>query len=383
MGIGAQFQKFSGNEQKMSTTEHEKLRWQEAETVRNLLKKQNSLLGDSLENLDHLIYLQKSINLLSLQEIFRVMVEKLPFILSVKYFTFFLFDKNRHRLTLASHNHPDMKEGFSLYQNDSPVMKEAMTSGRYIFEQDFLTSRYFRGRKNPLFSCEFFVTIPLMIENEIIGVMNLNDNEKGCYNVGDLDFALNISEFVALSISNAMLYERTEKLSVTDGLTGLDNHQQMQTLLKKEVVRCRRYNSPLSVIMMDIDHFKEVNDTHGHQKGDDILLVFSAIMKKFCRSNDVAARYGGEEFFLVLPETHIAGALHIAERIREEMASQKFQSQGKTFQVTVSCGIAEFDPANMQETTHLIKVADLALYKAKSEGRNRTIQGSADDLSNT
>ena len=363
----------------MTPHEHDKLRWQEADTVRNLLKRQNTLLGDSLENLNHLIYLQKSINLLSLQEIGKVMVEKLPFILSIHYFTFFLFDKNRRRLSLVCHNHPDLKEGYSLYQNDSPVMKEAMTSGRYIFEQDFTRSRYFRGRKNPLFSSNFFVTIPLMIENEIIGVMNLNDNEKGLYDIGDLDFALNVSEFVALSISNAMLYERAEKLSVTDGLTGLDNHQQMQTLLKNEVVRCRRYNSPLSVIIMDIDHFKQVNDTYGHQKGDDILLEFSTIMKKFCRSNDVAARYGGEEFFLVLPETRIEGALHIAERIREEMAQQKFQSKGKGFNVTVSCGIAEFSPTHMEEAADLIKVADLALYKAKHEGRNRTIQGAAND----
>jgi hypothetical protein len=115
---------------KTSFAEYEKLRWQEVETVRNLLKKQNSLLGDSLENLDHLIYLQKSINLLSLQEICQVMVEKLPFILSIKYFSFFLFDKNRPRLTLVSHNHPDIKEENSLYQNDSPVMREATTSGR-------------------------------------------------------------------------------------------------------------------------------------------------------------------------------------------------------------------------------------------------------------
>ncbi|MBT6345740.1 MAG: GGDEF domain-containing protein [Nitrospina sp.] len=364
----------------MKPLDFDRLRWKESETVRSLLKKQNTLLGDSLESLDRLIYLQKSINLLSLQEIYKVMVEKLPFILSIQYFSFFIFDKNRRRLSLASHNHPDLEEGYSLYQNDSPIMKEAMASGRYIFEQDFSVSRYFRGRKNPLFSCNFFVTIPLMIENEIIGVLNLNDNENGLYNVGDLDFALNVSEFVALSISNAMLFERAEKLSITDGLTGLDNHQQMQTVLKNEVIRCKRYNSTLTVIIMDIDHFKQVNDTYGHQKGDEILLEFSTIMKKFCRSNDLAARYGGEEFFLVLPETPIGGALHIAERIREEMASQKFQSKGKDFHVTVSCGIAEFDTARMQSAADLIKVSDLALYKAKNEGRNRTIQGNADDL---
>ena len=179
----------------------EPLKWQESEAVRNLLKKQNNLLGDSLEALDHLIYLQKSINLLSSEEISRVMAEKLPYILSVKYFSFFLFDKDRKKLRLMSHNHPELQNDLSIYQNDSPIMKEAMTSGRYLFEQDFASSRYFRGRRNKLFQSEFFVSIPLMIENEIIGVLNLNDNEKGFYNVGDLDFALSVSEFVALYYS--------------------------------------------------------------------------------------------------------------------------------------------------------------------------------------
>ncbi|MEK9630000.1 MAG: sensor domain-containing diguanylate cyclase [Nitrospinota bacterium] len=357
----------------MSTPEQ--LKWQESEAVRNLLKKQNNLLGDSLEALDHLIYLQKSINLLSSEEICKVMAEKLPYILSVKYFSFFLFDKDHKRLNLMSHNHPELKEGLSIYQNDSPIMKEAMTTGRYIFEQDFSSSRYFRGRKNPLFKCEFLVSIPLMIENEIIGVMNLNDNDKGFFNVGDLDFALNVSEFVALSISNALLFEKVEKLSVTDGLTGLDNHQQMQALLKNEVIRSQRYSSPLSIIMLDIDHFKNVNDTYGHQMGDDILLDFATTMKKFCRSNDVAARYGGEEFILILPETKVEGAKYIAERIREEMASQTFSYKGTDFKVTVSCGIAEFDPERIKTPADLINIADQALYRAKNEGRNQTIVG--------
>jgi diguanylate cyclase (GGDEF)-like protein len=359
----------------MNTPEQEKLKWQESETVRNLLKKQNSLLGDSLEALDHLIYLQKSINLLSSEEISKVMAEKLPSILAVKYFSFFLFEKDRKKLRLLSHNHPELQDGLTLYQSESPIMQDAMTSGRYIFEQDFTTSRYFRGRKNLLFKHTFFVSIPLMIENEIIGVLNLNDNEKGFFNVGDLDFSLNVSEFVALSISNALLFEQVEKLSVTDGLTGLENHQQMQSILKNEVFRCQRYSSSLSIIMLDIDHFKNVNDTYGHQKGDDILLDFATTMKKFCRSNDVAARYGGEEFVLVLPETKVKGAVYIAERIREEMASQIFHHKGKDFKVTVSCGIAEFVPNLIKSPADLIKVADEALYKAKHEGRNRTIVG--------
>ena len=131
----------------------------------------------------------------------------------------------------------------------------------------------------------------------------------------------------------------------------------------------------MPLLMMDIDHFNNVNDTYGHQKGDDILLDFASTMKKFCRSNDVAARYGGEEFVLVLPETKVKGAVYIAERIREEMASQTFHHKGTDFNVTVSCGIAEFDSNLLKSPADLIKVADEALYKAKHEGRNRTIVG--------
>jgi transcriptional regulator with GAF, ATPase, and Fis domain len=126
---------------------------------------------------------------------------------------------------LLSHNHLKLQEGLTLYQSESSIMKDAMTSGRYIFEQDFASSRYIRGRKSPLFKHTLFVYIPLMIENEIIGVLNINDNEKGFFNLGGLDFSPNVSEFVAISISNALLFEKVEKLSVTDGLRGFDNHQ--------------------------------------------------------------------------------------------------------------------------------------------------------------
>jgi GGDEF domain-containing protein len=140
-------------------------------------------------------------------------------------------------------------------------MKDAMTSGRYIFEQDFASSRYIRGRKNPLFKHTLFVSIPLIIENENIGVLNINYNKKGFFNLGGLDFPLNVSEFDVISISNALLFEKVEKISVTDGLTSFDNHQQMQSILKNEVFRCQRYASSLSLIIMDIGHFKNVNDT--------------------------------------------------------------------------------------------------------------------------
>ena len=353
----------------------EKMKLEESEKARNLLKKQNRLLEDSLEALNQFIYLQKSINLLSSENISKVMQEKLPHILSVKYFSFFLFDKDHKTLKLMSHNHPDLQEGLSIHQNDSPIMKEAMKSGKYIFEQDFASSQYFRGRKSSLFKCGFFISIPLTIEEEIIGVMNLNDNERGFYNISDIDFALSVSEFVALSLNNALLFEKVEKLSVTDGLTGLTNHHQMQAILKNEVIRCQRYESSLSIVMMDIDYFKGINDSYGHQKGDEILVYLASTIKKFCRSMDIAARYGGEEFILILPETKVQGAFVISDRIRLEMANHIFRHKGKEFKVTVSCGIAEFNAVTINIPSDLIKIADQALYKAKHEGRNRTIVG--------
>ena len=131
----------------MAPLKYEKLQLQESEAITSLLKRQNRLLDNSLENLEILIFLQKSVNFLSLKEIFRVMMEKLPFTLSVQNFTFLLFAKNRRRLTLDSQNYPDLEEGYSLYQNESPIITEVMNSGRDIMEQDFSNSGYFRGRK--------------------------------------------------------------------------------------------------------------------------------------------------------------------------------------------------------------------------------------------
>lgn len=359
----------------MNKPQLEKLKKQEMSIARRLLKKQNDMLGQSISLLDHLIYLQKSISLLSSDEINRVLAEKLPYILSIKYFTLFLYDKNTRRLRLASHNHAEIDGEVTLHINDSEIMSEAVKTGRYILEQDFQSSRFYKGVGNLKYQCGFFISIPLMIEDEIIGVLNLNDNEKGAFEVSDLDFALSVSEFIALSISNAGLYEMAEKLSVTDGLTGLTNHQQMQALLEKEVIRSQRYKSALSLVIMDVDHFKQVNDTHGHQKGDEVLIRIAGIMERVCRLNDVAARYGGEEFILVLPETNGQGAWTIAERLRQEVARQSFGLIGEEFKVTISCGISELGPNGTGTPKDLIKLADQALYKAKSGGRNQTVRG--------
>ena len=123
-----------------------------------------------------------------------------------------------------------------------------------------------------------------------------------------------------------------------------------------------------------MDHFKDVNDTYGHQKGDEILIAFASLLKKACRANDIAARYGGEEFLMILPQSNAQGAFKIAERVREEMMKISFTGNESNFAVTVSCGVSEFNK-DYESINKLITVADQALYEAKNGGRNKTILG--------
>lgn len=168
------------------------------------------------------------------------------------------------------------------------------------------------------------------------------------------------------------LNKKLIELSITDGLTGLHNHKHFYERLVEEMERARRYNNPLSLIMADIDHFKNYNDTHGHLEGDFLLKELASHMKKSVRFQDIVSRYGGEEFSIILPETGKEGAITLAERIRCSVAEQQFphketQPGGN---LTISFGVATF-PDDARDPETLVERADKALYLAKGMGRNR------------
>ena len=175
-----------------------------------------------------------------------------------------------------------------------------------------------------------------------------------------------------LAATNAELRfknEELEKLSVTDGLTGLVNHRALMQRLADEATRSKRTERPFAVIMADVDHFKQYNDTFGHPAGDEVLKGIAAILKDATRTVDCVARYGGEEFAILLPETELDGAMEVAERIRASVESGKFTGR----QMTLSIGVAVF-PKDAPDTAGIIKVADEALYVAKGAGRNQVVQ---------
>ena len=163
-----------------------------------------------------------------------------------------------------------------------------------------------------------------------------------------------------------------EALSVTDALTGLANRRRLMARLEEEVQRARRYKTPLSVVMIDIDHFKQVNDTHGHAMGDVVLRNIGAMLKASLRTTDLAARYGGEELTLVLPHTDVPAALQVAEGLRQKFADLEHTLDGVSLRKTASMGLATREgKEESPDAEELLKHADEALYRAKQGGRNR------------
>lgn len=157
-----------------------------------------------------------------------------------------------------------------------------------------------------------------------------------------------------------------EVMTRTDRLTGLANRRRLEEALRTEVLRARRYGKPFSVILLDIDHFKDVNDLHGHQAGDNVLIAIAGLLTRTARETDVVGRYGGEEFLLVCPETEIQVVAALAERLRHEFTATDFPLVGR---VTSSFGVAEY--AQSDDVQSLLERADQALYRAKDKGRNR------------
>ncbi len=169
-------------------------------------------------------------------------------------------------------------------------------------------------------------------------------------------------------------YQTISLMAVTDELTQIFNRRHFHSCLDEEIERSRRYGHPMSFLMLDIDYFKQVNDTYGHQTGDDVLVGLADTVKSVTRNSDIIARYGGEEIAVILPETGVDGAFECAENIRHQVEKMEFYTDGAdSFRITVSIGVSSTQKTKKIEAKNLIKLADTALYKAKEKGRNQVV----------
>jgi len=214
--------------------------------------------------------------------------------------------------------------------------------------------------------------IPLRIKSVNKGVLILASEKKDVFNATARTFLNIIANQAVVIIENALLYEKAEMQAITDGLTDVANHRYFQETLTNCIETHKKNNEHFSLLIIDIDYFKKINDTYGHQNGDKILKKIAQILKSNIRDGDFVARYGGEEFAIILKNCNEKEAYKASEKLRKKIEKYNWSVNNKKINVSISIGIASFpDQANTKD--ELIKAADSALYKAKAAGRNQSV----------
>jgi diguanylate cyclase (GGDEF)-like protein len=217
-----------------------------------------------------------------------------------------------------------------------------------------------------------FLGLPMTMDDRVVAVALLGSNHEDAYTATDQNFLSIMCHQAALSIVEAETHAQLEQMATTDGLTGVFNHRSFQDRLKDEFLRASRHPEPFSLLFIDIDHFKRVNDTHGHPAGDAALKMLSSLLLQRSRQVDMVARYGGEEFAILLVKTDAHQAYPLAERIRKAVEQTPFTWQKKSIPLTISIGIASF-PEDAGSREEIIQCADQALYASKQRGRNQSV----------
>jgi len=221
----------------------------------------------------------------------------------------------------------------------------------------------------PGFDNRTLLGVPLVLRGEVIGVLSVQASQQNAYDANQIRLVETIAQQTSIAMDNAKLFEKMQEMAITDSLTGLYNRRYFYMILDNEFERAKRYQTPLSLAMIDIDHFKTVNDEFGHLVGDDVLRSMSEICMKLLRQTDNMFRYGGEEFMIILPGTKQEEAFNVAERIRSTIEKAVIKTKKGSVKITVSVGVSEYGE-NYSEPSEFIESADRTMYEAKKAGRN-------------
>jgi len=214
------------------------------------------------------------------------------------------------------------------------------------------------------------ICAPLKHGKKIMGVINIEEMDDEKQTSEDIRLLSLLATLTAMAINNARLHAKTVELANTDGLTKLFNNRFFQQFLENEIAKCSKNGQNVSIVMTDIDHFKNFNDVYGHQVGDFVLEETAKVLKQSIRKGDLPARYGGEEFIAVLPNTDVKSAFAIGELIRKNVEAKRYSYKDKDLGVTISVGVATY-PIHGKTSKELVKHSDLGLYEAKENGRNQ------------
>lgn len=286
----------------------------------------------------------------------------------------FLVNEGERRMTVAAARgyEPPADYGFPLTNGFlSLIVKN---------RQPLLYSKLFSAKGRPKIfpdgyeidiSSNSFLGLPMMIEEKVIGVVFFSSEKENAFSASDQHILAIMCNHVAASIAEAQAHAKVKKLAITDGLTGVFNHRRFQERLLEEFYRVSRHPEPFSLLLIDIDFFKKINDTYGHPAGDAVIKMIAKVLLKLVRKLDIVARYGGEEFVILLLKSDSRQALQMAERIRKAVEGSPFDWQGQKIYATISVGVAS-QPDDTVKKEELIAFADRALYASKHAGRNRS-----------
>lgn len=355
-------------------TQRDLLAVQEQLELKHTVEKINSKLQKRLTELTTLYDVARSLNsTLQLPELLARITTLLPERLQIPRFSIML--KNREGQLEIESSHPPgaFAKGVVFEMGDGACGRAAQAlQPVYIADlQEQGTAFRRRSTANPD-ATGSLVCVPMVHAGELLGVLNFERPMPSGFAPEEIDFLTAVADQAAMAVLNAQLHEQTVELSITDPLTGVPNRRHLFSRLEMEIARANRFGTQVSMLMVDIDHFKHLNDAAGHRAGDEVLRKVCELMQGMTRKVDVLARYGGEEFVLVLPQVSKVEALEVAEKLRrvvEEapLEHAKVQPGGK---ITISVGVSNL-PADATEQDKLVDCSDAALYASKRTGRNK------------
>jgi diguanylate cyclase (GGDEF)-like protein len=347
----------------------------ELDSHKKELEHTNHRLEVRLRELSLLFDITRTINsTLELGELIKLLTETVGVALGFQEFAMLLLDEGSNELKVAAtYGFPKQAdvETMRIKPGDGAVGRSAERAEIVLVENVADKPNYLPYTGRPTVGS--FLAVPLKYKGRVIGVMSFNRPTVNAFAPEEIKLLAAIANQAAMAIVNAHLYAETVELSLTDPLTNTANRRHLFQKLELELSRAQRFGNELSILMIDIDHFKLYNDRYGHLAGDEVLKGVGAVLGRTVRRIDTVARYGGEEFAIVLPQIRRQEAFVVAEKLRRAVSLLAFPSEGQERgSVTVSIGLAHF-PADAQDVRELVARADAALYAAKDGGRNRLV----------
>lgn len=325
-------------------------------------------------------------NDLSSDEIYHLLARRVARALELTHCSVILARAGERPRVVATAFEQGGEKGLELELDRYPEIRAALESGRPVLVEDVRTSPLYADvrerwqRDGTTVTTQSIIALPFALEPTQAGVFFLRrSTHEPPLTQEDVEFADTVVKAAVAAVQRAQVLEMTmadnkrlEQLALTDPLTAVLNRRALTERLAAEMGRVKRYESEVSLLLIDLDHFKNINDNYGHLVGDDVLMEMAALLQNAVRAVDIVARYGGEEFVIALPETGAVGAERFAERLREVIEGHEFSGGARgSLHLTASIGVAAFPHPGLETVEDFFAAADQALYRAKAEGRNR------------